>query len=198
MRNVRILAMLSLVASLAFSGWVSGQEIRKEVKVIRHGGDMKCEISCGGESCMGLDLNQDQQKKVDALQNVLEKQMIALQADLRVKEAELQKLMVADNPSKSAVEKKVDEIGAVKVQIQKAHVNHRLAVRELLAPEQRVKFDNQGGCGGDMPGRTMMFIGEGDGPVMKHIMKDGPGKMMMWKEKCDDKDTDKVEIEEEK
>ncbi len=198
MRNVRIFAMLSLVASLALSGWVSGQEIRKEVKVIKHGGDMNCEVSCGGESCMGLDLNQDQQKKVETLQNTLEKQMIALQAELRVKEAELQRLMVADNPSKSAVEKKVEEIGAVKVQIQKAYINNRLAVRDLLTPEQRVKFDNQGGCCGDMPGRTMMFIGKGDGPVMKHMMKGGPGKMMMWKEKCDDKDMDEGKKVEEK
>ena len=148
---------------------------------------------------MGLDLNQDQQKKVEALSNGLEKQMISLQADLRVKEAELQKLMIADKPSKSAVEKKVEEIGAVKVQIQKAEVNNRLAVRELLTPEQRVKFDSQSGCcGTGKMEKTMMFIGSGDGQVMKHMMKSGPGKMMIWNEKCADKDTDTVEIEEEK
>jgi Spy/CpxP family protein refolding chaperone len=118
-------AVLMLAASAAF-----GQP-KVEKKVIRHG----CPAIPG--------LTEEQEKKVQALDLELEKTLLPLKAQMEVKIAELKGLALADNPDKGAIDKKIDDIGALRTQIMKKKIQNKLAVRALLTPDQRVDFDKR-------------------------------------------------------
>jgi Spy/CpxP family protein refolding chaperone len=94
--------------------------------------------------CPGMPgLSEEQQKKVDALNLETEKALLPLKAQMDVKAAELKVLAVADNPDKAAIDKKIEEIGALRTQVMKKKVLNGLAVRALLTPDQRVGFDRK-------------------------------------------------------
>ena len=79
-----------------------------------------------------------------------------------MKQAELDKLLLADKPDKKAIYKKIDEIEAVKTQIKKMKVSHKLEVRALLTPDQRVAFDKQHSkCGKRFDKMGKSHMGEG-------------------------------------
>jgi Spy/CpxP family protein refolding chaperone len=125
-------------------------------------------MQCEGGSCLP-NLTEEQQTQIEKSKLNLDKELLPLEADVDVKRAELDKLFLVEKPDKKAVYKKVDEIGVLQVQIEKIKVDHKLEVRALLTPDQRVAFDKQhskcgmrchgmgGSCmGGDM--KKMMKI----------------------------------------
>jgi Spy/CpxP family protein refolding chaperone len=136
---------------------------------------------CPGMGCPGMaGLSEDQQKKVEALNLEVEKALLPLKAQMDVKTAELKVLAVAENPDKAAIDKKIEEIGALRTQMMKKKVLNGLAVRALLTPDQRVGFDQKAlrECCGPMDCRE-----QGAGPEMRHErmsgrMRHGGGGMM--------------------
>jgi len=88
-------------------------------------------------------LTEDQKKQIEKLKLDLDKAVMPLENQIEVKGAELKGLLIADNPNLGAVNAKLDEIGAVRLQMQKKRVAHELDVRKLLTPEQRVQFDRR-------------------------------------------------------
>ncbi len=93
------------------------------------------------KGCIMEDLTPDQQKKVDDIKMESEKKVTLYKADLKIKKAELDKLMIAENPVQKDINAKIDEISVLKASIQKENVNRRLLIRNELTPEQRAKFD---------------------------------------------------------
>jgi Spy/CpxP family protein refolding chaperone len=61
-------------------------------------------------------------------------------AELQVKRLELQDLLRAETPDRSAIDRKIDEISAARLAQSKGQVHYRLAMREILTPEQRQKL----------------------------------------------------------
>ena len=88
-------------------------------------------------------LTDAQKKQIQDIRQEMEKAMIPLKAQLELKHAELKTLLVSDKPDKAAIDKKIDEIGAIRIQMGKKWIGNRLEIRELLTPEQRPKFDEQ-------------------------------------------------------
>lgn len=121
------------------------------------------------ECCGMMDLTEEQQAKIEELKTNLEKAILPMKTKLGVKQAELQELLVAENPNKAAIDKKIDEISGLRTQMQKKHINHRLEVRALLTPEQRVKFDHQCLRGHKNSGHC----GMGKGWIRAHEFKKG-------------------------
>lgn len=163
MKHMQWLSTLSLIWVLAFSGLVMGEEKPKRM----HQG---CGTGCLHMKEM-LQLTEEQQKKIDALKTALDKELLPLKTDLKLKKAELEKFLIAENPSKTAIEKKVEEIGTLKTQIHKALVNHRLKVREILTLEQRIQFDQVPHFGCRME-REMRIIRKGMHPLPSHSMEE--------------------------
>lgn len=93
------------------------------------------------KNCVMDELSPEQKTKVESIKAESDKKTVQLRADLKIKQAELNKLMIAENPSKKEINSKIDETSVIKANIQKEHVNKQLLVREQLTPEQRVKFD---------------------------------------------------------
>lgn len=95
------------------------------------------------------DLTDEQQQKIADLRVEHRAKMLALKADVNVLRAELHKLEIADQPDVNSIDKKIEELGALKIQMAKEKSKHRLEVRSLLTKEQRVMFDSRkGNCRG--------------------------------------------------
>ena len=96
----------------------------------------------------GLDLTPDQQKKVEAIHERAQRQMIQQQADLRIATMDLQQLMRADSPDKGKIDAQIDKLAQLRAGMQKMHTATLLEVRALLTPEQLKKFQ-AGPMGGE-------------------------------------------------
>lgn len=116
------------------------------------------------------DLTQEQQDKIDALRTTQMKDMQTFRNQLDEKRAHLQTLRSADKADMKAIDKTIDEMGAIRTQMMKKREQHIQDIRNLLTDEQRVYFDNhkrgkgpgQGYCRGDRPGRGQRH-GQGQG-----------------------------------
>jgi Spy/CpxP family protein refolding chaperone len=155
--------LLILLTALAVAFFVPSSFSQKKIeKIVKHK-----HIGMSG-------LTEDQQKKAESLDLEMEKAVLPLEAQMEVRQAELKGLAIADNPDKGAIDKKIEEIGALRTQIMKKRIQNKLAVRALLTPEQRIDFDqnilrkDRGfmECCGNGPGDKNIMI-------MKHLQRGG-------------------------
>jgi len=169
---IGITALLALTfAAAAVFGQAKTE--KKIVKRVTIGEAAPCE-----KGPCGLKLTEEQQKKMDVLEMETEKALLSVRAQIGVKDAELKQLMLADKADPTAVEKKVEEIGALRTQMEKKRVLQRIAVRGLLTPEQRVDFDRQTLRHGHGPGFGPMGP-EGPGFPESPAGDGHPGRMFM-------------------
>ncbi len=87
-----------------------------------------------------LGITEEQASKIRQETSEFRKTEIRGRADLQVRRLELEDLLRADSPDRAAIDKKLDEIGAARLAQTKAEVHYRLAMREMLTPEQRQKL----------------------------------------------------------
>ena len=87
------------------------------------------------------DLTEAQQKKIDEIRLVHQKNMLGFRNELSEKDAHLQTLRTADKADMTAINQTVDEIGAIRTQMMKERENHFQQVRAQLTDEQRLRFD---------------------------------------------------------
>ncbi len=86
-------------------------------------------------------LTDEQRTQMRALKLTYKKQVIPIKAKLKEAKVELALLLGTDNPSQSALDKKISAIVKLKEQKLQAKAKHKVAVRKVLTPEQRVMFD---------------------------------------------------------
>jgi len=94
------------------------------------------------------DLTKEQMDKIKSLRMEMLKQVNPLKAEIREKQAHLQTLSISEKPDMNAINKTIDEIGALKTKMMKIHAKFRQDVRALLTDEQRVVFDSKAGMMG--------------------------------------------------
>lgn len=68
------------------------------------------------------------------------KTQIRTTAELQIKRMELDDLVFADKPDRSAIDSKLQEIGAAQVALEKSDIDTLLAAQEALTPVQRKKL----------------------------------------------------------
>ncbi|MGD1044544.1 MAG: Spy/CpxP family protein refolding chaperone [Bacteroidota bacterium] len=84
-----------------------------------------------------LNLTDEQKKDVEKIHFDAEKQTIAQKAKEETARVELRQLLKADAPDKSAIEKKMNDIADLRVQMHMIKINSWFAVNKLLNPEQQ-------------------------------------------------------------
>jgi Spy/CpxP family protein refolding chaperone len=84
-----------------------------------------------------LKLSDEQKKDFDKIHVDMEKQEITQKAKNETARVELRQLFKADNPDKSAIEKKMDEIAGLEVQMHMIKINSWFEVNKILTPEQQ-------------------------------------------------------------
>lgn len=94
---------------------------------------------------MYLNLNEEQEAQAKTFFAEMQKQITPLKLDVKEKEIELEKLLIADQINEKAVFAKVDEISLIKAEIQKAHLKNKIQLRSILTDEQRILFDAKKG-----------------------------------------------------
>jgi Spy/CpxP family protein refolding chaperone len=91
------------------------------------------------------DLTEDQMTKIKSLRLEMMKETNPLKAQMKEKKAHLNTLAIAEKADMKAIEKTIDEMGAIRVQMMKAHAKMRQDVRAILTDDQRVIFDSKAG-----------------------------------------------------
>lgn len=87
-----------------------------------------------------LGITADQAAKIRQQTTDFRKSQIRGRADLEVKRLELRDLLAADNPDRSAIDQKLQEISSARLAQEKSSIDYRLAMRSALTPEQRQKL----------------------------------------------------------
>jgi Spy/CpxP family protein refolding chaperone len=86
-----------------------------------------------------LGLTDKQSEQIDQLSLNHRKNVIKLEADLKIAEIEFQDLMEGE-PNEADVRKKAKAISQLREKLQDLRVEHLLAVRKVLTPEQQKKL----------------------------------------------------------
>jgi Spy/CpxP family protein refolding chaperone len=84
-----------------------------------------------------LGVTADQTAKIHQQELEFQKSQIRDWADLQVKRIELNELLAADNPDRSAINAKLQEVSAAQMASEKAAIDNRLTLRDILTPAQR-------------------------------------------------------------
>lgn len=84
----------------------------------------------------GMNLSAEQRDKIRTLSLDAKKDEIRLNSDLRIAQLELRELMQQDELDKAKVNRKIEEIGALRTKLHKAKFEKRMALREVLTKEQ--------------------------------------------------------------
>lgn len=127
----------------------------------------------------GLNLTEAQRTSFKEGMIALQKQMQPLRNQLGEAEAHQKTLTTAEKPDLGAINKNIEKIGDLRVQMAKIQAKQRLEMRALLTDEQRLKFDlfrenmkNGKGPKGMKDGKGSKGMKNGKGPMRMH-----PGMM---------------------
>lgn len=92
-----------------------------------------------------LNLTPEQDAKVTELRTKHLKEVTPLRNELAEKRARLRTLQSVDKPDLKEINKTIDEMAAIRANIQKKGAAHRVEVSSLLTDEQRVLFNARKG-----------------------------------------------------
>lgn len=88
-----------------------------------------------------LNLTEEQKTKIEEIHLNGQKGMIPLRNKIREKNAQLRTLKMSEEYDETAVNVLIEEIGELRTAMMVMRTAHMQQVRELLTPEQRIKFD---------------------------------------------------------
>lgn len=127
-----------------------------------------------------LKLTDQQQAQMDKMRIEMKKQQVTLQGKIRLLRVEMQELMLAENPDKNAIQKKMKEVSDLQLQEKEAFVDHLFAVKGILtADQQKIWKQHMRQAGkGLLEGRIMQRHG---------AMKDCSCGMMQRQERMHDR-----------
>ncbi len=93
--------------------------------------------------CQDLDLDDKQQTKLDKIRLSHQREMVKIDTEMSSLHGTVKLLITGDNLDKNEVGKVVDRMSALQKDLMNARINHMREVRDILTPEQRVKFDSK-------------------------------------------------------
>jgi len=130
-------AILSLIILALLIGGAFAQQGRMQMKDRPFKGQRF-------ENCPKIpDLTEEQQEQIKKLKTEHMKMVLPLKNQVREKQPQLETVSTGDNVDMNKVNKNIEEIGALKVQMAKKREAHRQEIRKLLTEDQRVFFDSR-------------------------------------------------------
>lgn len=88
-------------------------------------------------------LNEVQKTKINSLHVDMKKQQSVIEAEIQLRDKELNLLLTSDRVDNKAVDSKIDQIMKLKRQLIRLRADHIVDMRRILNPEQRQSFDTQ-------------------------------------------------------
>lgn len=135
MKATKLITITTAILMLAFASFAAAQ--MGSGKMMRHGKGAGYEMKA--EMAEYLELTDEQIERHKEIRLETQKQIIPLQADLKMARLELRELM-SDGAAQSAVDAKIDEIGRIRTEMQKLRVGQHMQFREVLTEEQQNKL----------------------------------------------------------
>jgi Spy/CpxP family protein refolding chaperone len=130
----KLLVFAVVLAALLISGNLFSQEFH-------HGNRERDGMRNRDRIQEKLNLSEEQIDKIEALRLSHKKEMINLNADVELKEVELEQLKSSVNFSREAYLNKVNEIITAKNKIALARANHQMDVYQLLDDNQKKEWN---------------------------------------------------------
>ena len=91
-------------------------------------------------------LTNEQSESIKKLQVSFGKSVLPIENTITEKEAKLKTLSSVENPDINAIYKLIEEIGNLKIQVEKLRASNNQEIRKLLNDEQRLAFDHRLQC----------------------------------------------------
>jgi len=149
--------ILSLVLLLGLSVAVFAQKTENGPKNGMRGQDHALMMQDGKRGpAQGLNLTDAQKDAFKQSMMDMHKKIQPLRNELGEAKAHQKTLMTAEKPDVSAINKNLEKIGEIRVEMVKIQVKHRLDMRAQLTDEQRLKFDMMKGKMGHEKGEKGM------------------------------------------
>jgi len=149
--------ILSLVLLLGLSVAVFAQKTENGPKNGMRGQDHALMMQDGKRGPgQGLNLTDAQKDAFKQSMMDMHKKIQPLRNELGEAKAHQKTLMTAEKPDVSAINKNLEKIGEIRVEMVKIQVKHRLDMRAQLTDEQRLKFDMMKGKMGHEKGEKGM------------------------------------------
>ncbi|MEO0233896.1 MAG: Spy/CpxP family protein refolding chaperone [candidate division WOR-3 bacterium] len=128
------------IAMLFIPSYSQGMKIKnKDFQIVK-----QKEVKIFADDLGFLNLTDDQKDKIDDLRAEQHKNLIELRYKLALKNFELNELMRKSPDEKKAL-KIVEEIGKIKLDIEKSRITNHFKIRSLLTDEQKKLFDKHFG-----------------------------------------------------
>ena len=114
-----------------------------------------------------LGITADQAAKIQQQESDFRKTEIRNRADLQIKRMDLDDLLSADKPDRTAIDSKLQEIGAAQIALEKSAIDNFLTMQDALTPAQRQTLEQmmtqrrQPVSGGNAPPRGPQGGGRG-------------------------------------
>ncbi|MGI5862047.1 MAG: Spy/CpxP family protein refolding chaperone [Myxococcales bacterium] len=93
-----------------------------------------------GRGLASLDLQPEQRERIKAMRAEMAERAAPVREMVKAKKAELRTLWMADAPDRNAILAKQEEILRLRRELRVARVDHRLALLQVLTPEQRAEL----------------------------------------------------------
>jgi Spy/CpxP family protein refolding chaperone len=100
------------------------------------GPDAGMGMACDPAKMKELGLTPEQQQKMADIHDRMQRQDIQAEADLRIAQLDMQKLMQSESPDRVKIEAQIDRIAGLEAAVKKARIAAQLEVRSILTPEQ--------------------------------------------------------------
>lgn len=134
--------ILIMVVLMGMSSFLIAQSAKNDSGKSMRGQEWRSHGKDGQSGPMsGLNLTDAQKDAFKQSMMAMHKEMKPLRNELGEAMAHQKTLVSADKPDFSAIDKNLEKIGDLKVQMAKIQVKHRLDMRAQLTEEQRMKFD---------------------------------------------------------
>ncbi len=160
--KVLMIAVLLGVTTVAMAQ-PKEKEQGKAMPVPKH--EMRMEHRNGGP-VDALELTDSQREAFKQARLAMQKQLQPIQNELREAEAHQKTLMSAEKPDMAAINKNIEKIGDMRIEMAKMRAKNHLEMRAQLTEEQRLKFDA-------MKGHFRQGMKEGNG---MHNFRELPGR----------------------
>ena len=134
--------ILSIVLLMSLSVAVFAQKTENGPKNSMRGQDHALMMKDGKRGpAEGLNLTDAQKDAFKQSMMAMQKQIQPLRNELGEAEAHQKTLVTTEKPDLAAINKNIDKIGALKIEMAKIKAKHHLEMRAQLTDEQRLKFD---------------------------------------------------------
>lgn len=133
--------VLMIVMLMGLSAILVAQPAEKGTKKFRVMDENEMGMKDQKGAAKGLNLTDAQKEAFKQSTIAIQKQLQPLRNELREAEAHQKTLVTAEKPDLGAVNKNIEKIGGLRIEMAKIQTKHRLEMRAQLTDEQRLKFD---------------------------------------------------------